>query len=244
MIRVEDLYKEYITGDIQVSALQGVSFQVQEGDFVAIMGTSGSGKSTLMNLLGLLDTPTEGAYWLDGIQAASLEERERSRVRNLKIGFVFQAFNLLPRLTALQNVELPMVYAGIKPAQRRERAMWALERMGLAERFKHRPHELSGGQNQRVAIARALVNRPALLLADEPTGALDTRTSQEIMGIFQELNREGTTIVVVTHEPEVARYTRRILHLSDGMLVADEPVARPREAGGVLNESQRQVEAR
>ncbi|NPV91703.1 MAG: ABC transporter ATP-binding protein [Firmicutes bacterium] len=244
MITIENLSKQYITGDIQVSALQGVSFQVQEGEFAAIMGTSGSGKSTLMNLLGLLDSPTEGVYWLDGIEAASLGERERSRIRNLKIGFVFQAFNLLPRLTALENVELPMVYAGVKPSERREKAMQALERMGLAERYRHRPHELSGGQNQRVAIARALVNRPALLLADEPTGALDTSTSSEIMGVFQELNRGGATIVLVTHEPEIARCAGRILHLSDGCLVADEPVARPNQANGVFDHDQRQVEER
>ncbi|MEQ8175099.1 MAG: ABC transporter ATP-binding protein [Syntrophomonadaceae bacterium] len=227
MIKIGNLKKEYISGSIQVLALQGVSFTVEPGQFVSIMGASGSGKSTLMNLLGLLDSPKEGTYCLNGIETSSLDEVGRAKVRNQKIGFVFQAFNLLPRLNALENVELPMIYAGVKPAARREKAMAALERMGLADRYHHRPSELSGGQNQRVAIARALVNDPALILADEPTGALDTRNSEEIMGVFQELNRQGATIVLVTHEPEVARCSGRILRLSDGLLVSDEAVQQP-----------------
>lgn len=224
MIRVENLRKQYRTGSIEVWALQGISFKVAGGEFAAIMGASGSGKSTLMNLLGLLDTPTEGSYSLDGIQTDIMGEDERASFRNQKIGFVFQSFNLLPRLTALENVEVPMIYAGIKPSERRKLALQALERLGLGQRYWHRPHELSGGQNQRVAIARALVNDPALILADEPTGALDTQTSQEIMEVFQELNQQGSTIVVVTHEPEIAAYTNRILRLSDGRLISDEPV--------------------
>lgn len=227
MIKIDNLQKEYISGSIQVLALQGISFAVKTGQFVSIMGASGSGKSTLMNLLGLLDSPNQGTYCLDGIETSSLDEVGRARVRNQKIGFVFQAFNLLPRLSALENVELPMIYAGIKPADRREKAMSALERMGLSDRFRHRPSELSGGQNQRVAIARALVNDPALILADEPTGALDTRTSEEIMDVFQGLNRQGATIVLVTHEPEIARCSGRILRLSDGLLIADEAVQQP-----------------
>lgn len=224
MISIENIRKQYISGSIEVWAVQGITFKVSEGEFVAIMGASGSGKSTLMNILGLLDTPTEGSYSLDGTQTAGLKEDERASLRNQKIGFVFQAFNLLPRLTALENVEVPMIYAGIKPAERRKLALEALERLGLEERYRHRPHELSGGQNQRVAIARALVNQPALILADEPTGALDTRNSQEIMDVFQDLNQQGSTIVVVTHEPEIAGYTNRILRLSDGLLVSDELV--------------------
>jgi len=224
VISIENIRKQYISGSIEVWALQGITFKVGEGEFVAIMGASGSGKSTLMNLLGLLDTPTEGSYSLDETQTAGLKEDERAMLRNQKIGFVFQAFNLLPRLTALENVEVPMIYAGIKPAERRKLALEALERLGLEQRYRHRPHELSGGQNQRVAIARALVNQPALILADEPTGALDTHNSQEIMEVFQDLNQQGSTIVVVTHEPEIAGFTNRILRLSDGLLVSDEPV--------------------
>lgn len=233
MIKIDNLQKEYISGSIQVLALQGVSFTVETGQFVSIMGASGSGKSTMMNLLGLLDSPTEGTYCLDGIETSSLDENRRAQVRNHKIGFVFQAFNLLPRLSALENVELPMIYAGIKPAARREKAITALDRMGLADRSRHRPSELSGGQNQRVAIARALVNDPALILADEPTGALDTRNSEEIMEVFQDLNRQGATIVLVTHEPDIARCSGRILRLSDGLLVADEAVQQP--PGGALS---------
>lgn len=238
MIKIDNLQKEYISGSIQVMALQGVSFTVETGQFVSIMGASGSGKSTLMNLLGLLDSPSQGSYCLDGIETSSLDEVGRARVRNQKIGFVFQAFNLLPRLNALENVELPMVYAGVKPADRREKAMAALERMGLKDRYRHRASELSGGQNQRVAIARALVNDPALILADEPTGALDTHNSQEIMGVFQELNRQGATIVLVTHEPDIARCSGRILRLSDGLLIADEAVQKPSEPLSLIARSE------
>lgn len=227
MIKIDNLQKEYISGSIQVLALQGIAFTVETGQFVSIMGASGSGKSTLMNLLGLLDSPSQGSYCLDGIETSSLDEVGRAQVRNQKIGFVFQAFNLLPRLSALENVELPMIYAGVKPADRREKALAALERMGLKDRYRHRPSELSGGQNQRVAIARALVNEPALILADEPTGALDTHNSEEIMEVFQELNRQGATIVLVTHEPDIARCSGRILRLSDGLLISDEAVQTP-----------------
>ncbi|MGI5921086.1 MAG: ABC transporter ATP-binding protein [Syntrophomonadaceae bacterium] len=231
MIKVTNLKKTYYTGTIAVYALREVSFQVQKGEFVAIMGASGSGKSTLMNLLGLLDVPTGGSYILDGVKVSALNEKNLARTRNQKIGFVFQAFNLLPRLTALQNVELPMLYAGVKPAERRKKALLALKQLGLENRTHHYPNELSGGQNQRVAIARALVNEPAIILADEPTGALDTHTSIEIMDIFQELNRAGATIVVVTHEEDIARHAGRIIRLSDGQLISDEIVTQPLNAG-------------
>lgn len=227
MIRVTDLSKNYDTGAVIVQALRGVSFQVLPGEFVAIMGASGSGKSTLMNLLGLLDRPSGGLYMLDGITVSALDENERAMIRNQKIGFVFQTFNLLPRMSAIKNVELPMLYSGIKAGERRRRARLALEQMGLADRVQHRPAQLSGGQNQRVAIARALVNEPSIILADEPTGALDSVTSLEIMQIFKELHARGTTIVLVTHEDDVARHAGRILRLSDGLLVADEKIEQP-----------------
>jgi putative ABC transport system ATP-binding protein len=204
-----------------------VNFSIRAGEFVAIMGASGSGKSTLMNLLGLLDTPTSGSYLLEDYEVSNLSPREQARWRNRKIGFVFQAFNLLPRLSALQNVELPMLYAGVSPRERRRRAVEALERMGLQERLNHRPSELSGGQNQRVAIARALVNNPAIILADEPTGALDSRTSLEIVHIFQELNQSGATIVLITHEENIGRHAQRMMRLSDGTLIADETAEHP-----------------
>ncbi len=230
MIKVIDLEKTYHTGEIKVKALKGISFQVKPGEFVAIMGASGSGKSTLMNLLGLLDTPTKGRYILDNTEVSALDENEYATVRNRKIGFVFQTFNLLPRLTAQKNVELPMLYAGIKLTERRKRAFAALGRLGLKERISHLPNELSGGQNQRVAIARALVNNPAIILADEPTGALDSHTSLEIMHIFQELNLRGATIIIVTHEEFIARHASRILRISDGLLVEDEIVEKPNQA--------------
>lgn len=232
MIRVADLGKVYSTGVHQVTALTEVNLEVKAGEFVAVMGPSGSGKSTFMNLLGCLDTPTTGSYWLDGIEISSLDEVALAGIRNRKIGFVFQNFNLLPRMSALRNVELPMLYAGTGPRERSRRAEEALARVGLAGRIHHRPNELSGGQTQRVAIARALVNNPAIILADEPTGNLDTRSGEEIMAIFQELNRAGATIVLVTHERDIALHTSRIIHFRDGRLVGDEPVDSPLDARG------------
>ncbi len=244
MIAVNELKKTYYAGAVAVEALKGVSFEVRQGEFAAIMGASGSGKSTIMNLLGLLDTPTGGSYILDGTEVSALAENEYARMRNQKIGFVFQAFNLLPRLSALKNVELPMLYAGIKPAERRRKAIEALERVGLEDRMHHRPNELSGGQNQRVAIARALSNDPAIILADEPTGALDSWTSLEIMDIFQGLNQNGATIVVVTHEEDIAHHTGRIIRLSDGVMVKDEMVAKPLNAWQKLHPIGNEVKSR
>ncbi|AGL02267.1 ABC transporter ATP-binding protein [Desulfoscipio gibsoniae] len=230
MIQVSDLTKIYSTGAQPVAALKDVNLEVKGGEFVSIMGPSGSGKSTLMNLLGCLDTPTSGSYKLDGIEISTLDDTGMARVRNRKIGFVFQNFNLLPRMTALRNVELPMLYAGIDARERVKRATSALQRVGLADRLNHRPNQISGGQVQRVAIARALVNQPAVLLADEPTGNLDTRSGEEIMAIFQDLNRGGATIVLVTHERDIALHTSRIIHFRDGRLVADEKVETPLDA--------------
>ncbi|SHK47551.1 ABC transporter ATP-binding protein [Desulforamulus aeronauticus] len=224
MIKVSNLRKVYSTGSVAVEALKGVTLTMHKGEFVAVMGPSGSGKSTFMNLLGLLDTPTSGNYWLEEREVSSLNKNELASLRNQKLGFVFQAFNLIPALTALKNVELPMLYAGVKPQERRQRALLALEKVGLGERLQHRPNELSGGQNQRVAIARAIVNRPSVIMADEPTGALDTKTGEEIMEIFEELHREGTTIVLVTHEPDIAKHAKRILRFKDGLLIRDEEV--------------------
>jgi putative ABC transport system ATP-binding protein len=222
MIQVRDLRKTYQMGDIEVPALRGVSFSIQRGEFVAIMGPSGSGKSTLMNLLGCLDTPTAGQYILDGLPVEQLERNLLAAVRNRKIGFVFQQFNLLPRQTAQENVALPLVYlGGVSTAERLERAKQVLEQVGLGDRLLHRPKELSGGQQQRVAIARALITRPALLLADEPTGNLDSHASIEIMALFKELNQSGITVVVVTHEPDVAKYAGRVLAVHDGLLDSD-----------------------
>lgn len=226
MIVAEGLSRTYQMGEFAVHALRGVSFTIERGEFVAIMGPSGSGKSTLMNLIGALDTPTAGRYLLDGLPLEQLDPPLLAAVRNRKIGFVFQQFHLLARATALENVMLPLAYrGGIGSRQRREQAVEALERVGLGDRVHHRPQELSGGQQQRVAIARALVNRPALLLADEPTGALDTRTSTEIMTLFNDLNRAGMTVVLITHEPEVARSAQRLLEIRDGQLVRDQPTA-------------------
>ena len=236
VIKVEDLWKIYQLGEVQVEALRGVSFEIEEGEFVAIMGPSGSGKSTLMNILGCLDRPTRGRYFLDGQEVSQLNENQLAQIRNKKIGFIFQSFNLLPRLTALQNVELPLIYAGASPQQRREKAIKSLEAVGLGERFHHYPNQLSGGQQQRVAIARALVNNPSIILADEPTGNLDTHSSEEIMHILQELNREGKTIILVTHERDIASHARRILHFRDGQLVDNETVEQPLEALAVLKE--------
>ena len=225
VIRLENVHKIYDLGEIQVQALRGVSLEVREGEFVAVMGPSGSGKSTVMNILGCLDRPTKGRYYLDGVDVSGMSKNELARIRNRKLGFVFQQFNLLSRTSALENVELPTVYAGVRPEERAKRAMESLTRVGLAERAGHHPSQLSGGQQQRVAIARALVNRPAILLADEPTGNLDSRTSVEIMQILQTLNEEeGLTIVIVTHEHDIARYAKRALEFRDGKLRRDNAV--------------------
>jgi putative ABC transport system ATP-binding protein len=222
MIRIRDLTRRYQTGDQEIRALDGVSLDIDEGEFVAIMGASGSGKSTLMNILGCLDTPTSGSYEFEGLSLDRYEDDDLARIRNQKIGFVFQNFNLLPRTSAVANVELPMLYAGVPPAERRQRALEALERVGLLERKEHKPNELSGGQQQRVSIARAIVNRPKILLADEPTGALDSRTSEEIMALFTDLNRQGMTVVLITHEPDVAEYAQRVIRFRDGRILSDE----------------------
>jgi len=224
MIDVRNLKKVYKNGKIEVEALHCVNFSVAPKEFVAIMGASGSGKSTLMNILGCLDAITEGEYLLDGQDVSKISGKQLAIIRNRKIGFVFQSFNLLPKLSALANVELPMVYAGENLKSRREKAMLALAKVGLEDRCKHKPNELSGGQRQRVAIARALVNKPAILLADEPTGNLDSKSSVEIMSIFQQLNEEGSTIVMVTHEPDIAQHTKRIITFRDGGIISDEPV--------------------
>ncbi|NTW02691.1 MAG: ABC transporter ATP-binding protein [Oscillochloris sp.] len=226
MISVRELARTYQTGDIEVHALRGVSFAIERGEFVAIMGPSGSGKSTLMNLIGCLDTPTAGSYQLDGLPVEQLDKPLLAAVRNRKIGFVFQQFHLLARNTALENVALPLAYRGGLPViERLERAAEALDRVGLGDRIDHKPQELSGGQQQRVAIARALVTRPSLLLADEPTGALDSRTSEELMNLLTDLNSNGMTIVLVTHEPDVARYAHRLLEIRDGLLMRDVSTA-------------------
>jgi putative ABC transport system ATP-binding protein len=222
IIQARGLARTYRIGELTVEALRGVSFDIQQREFVAIMGPSGSGKTTLMNLLGCLDTPTAGEYALDGQQVERMDKDALAATRNRRIGFVFQQFNLLPRASALANVELPLIYAGERdPAARRERAAQALALVGLADRMDHRPKELSGGQQQRVAIARALITRPALLLADEPTGNLDSRSSMEIMELFADLNAQGITIIIVTHEPEVAQQARRVLTIRDGLLAQD-----------------------
>jgi len=225
VIRLENVHKTYDLGEIQVQALRGISLEVRQGEFVAVMGPSGSGKSTLMNILGCLDRPTRGHYYLDGVDVSGMSKTELARIRNRKLGFVFQQFNLLSRTSALENVELPTVYAGIGPEERTKRAMESLTRVGLADRAGHHPSQLSGGQQQRVAIARGLVNRPAILLADEPTGNLDSRTSVEIMQILQNLNDEqGLTIVLVTHEHDIAQFAKRTLEFRDGKLRRDTVV--------------------
>jgi len=230
LIEIEEITKVYSMGDVEVRALRGLSLQIHEGGLMSIMGPSGSGKTTLMNIIGCLDQPTSGRYLLEGTDVARLDDDRLAEIRNRRIGFVFQSFNLLARTTALENVELPLVYAGER--DRKQRAAAALEAVGLEDRLHHRPNELSGGQQQRVAIARALVNSPSIILADEPTGNLDSRAGAEIMAIFQELNSElGVTIVFVTHEPDIAAHTRRIIHLRDGQIAADERVANPRQAG-------------
>ena len=221
IIRIRDLTREYRMGDETIQALRGVSLDIRPNEYVAIMGPSGSGKSTMMNLLGCLDTPTGGEYWLNGQEVSRLSDDELARVRNREIGFVFQTFNLLPRATALHNVELPLVYAGAGAGERRRRAAAALDRVGLADRMDHRPNELSGGQRQRVAIARALVNAPSILLADEPTGNLDSVTSEEIMRVFGDLHAAGQTVIMVTHEPEIAAHADRVVVLRDGRVESD-----------------------
>ncbi len=230
VVRLDSVTKVYVMGDQRVEALKGVSFTVSAGEFVAIMGASGSGKSTCMNILGCLDVPTSGEYRLEGVNVGELTANQLAEIRNRKLGFVFQGFNLLARTTARENVELPLVYAHVPAAARREKAMAALAQVGLAERSDHYSNQLSGGQQQRVAIARALVNEPAIIMADEPTGNLDSRTSEEIMGIFQKLNSRGITIIMVTHEPDIAAFTGRQIFFRDGLIIEDRTVS-PRRHG-------------
>jgi len=232
LIKLENIYKRYNRGELEVIALNDVNLSVEDGEFVAIMGASGSGKSTMMNILGCLDSPSEGSYFLEDEDVAVLNDSRLAEIRNKKIGFVFQSFNLLPKLSSQENVELPMVYAGVSRKERSERAKEALGKVGLENRAHHKPNELSGGQRQRVAIARALVNNPAILMADEPTGNLDTKSTNEIMEIFQRLNDEGTTIVMVTHEVEVAQYCKRIVTFRDGRIISDKPVENRTIMGG------------
>ena len=229
IIETHDLWKTYVMGSEEIHALRGVNIEIDKGEYVAIMGPSGSGKSTLMNLIGCLDTPTKGSYLLNGKQVSQMNDNELARIRNEEIGFVFQTFNLLPRASALHNVELPLIYAGIAAKDRQERAKDALQKVELAERMSHRPNELSGGQRQRVAIARALVNNPSILLADEPTGNLDSKTGVEIMSLFDRLHSGGNTIILVTHEADIAAHARRVVHIRDGQVEKD--VQSPRLTG-------------
>lgn len=224
LIKTEGLWKTYVMGDEEIHALRGVTFEIKRGEYVAIIGPSGSGKSTLMNMIGCLDTPSKGEYWLNGKLVSQMDDDELARIRNKEIGFVFQTFNLLPRATALHNVELPLIYSGTPSAQRLEMAKNALESVELGHRMTHRPNELSGGQRQRVAIARALVNNPSIILADEPTGNLDSKTSEEIMKLIETLHERGNTIILVTHEPEVARHAHRIISIFDGGISSDEQI--------------------
>ena len=246
VIELRNLVKTYQTGEVEVKAVRGVTLDIQRGDFVAIMGASGSGKSTLMNTLGCLDQPTSGEYLLDGVAVAGLNRKELAKFRNKKLGFVFQGFNLLSRTTALENVELPMFYAHplVPLRERHQRAVEALQKVGLGDRLHHHPSQLSGGQQQRIAIARALVNRPELVLADEPTGNLDTRTSIEIMGLFQDLNNSGISIVMVTHELDIAGYCKRIIVMRDGLVISDTRNERRRSAVeeiAVLNQAEQKA---
>jgi len=224
VIRTDDLWKTYIMGDQEIHAVSGVDVEIRKGEYVAIMGPSGSGKSTLMNLIGCLDTPTSGQYYINGSLVSDMNDDELARIRNQEIGFVFQTFNLLPRASALHNVELPLIYAGIKSEERLERAKQALRQVDLEARMYHKPSELSGGQRQRVAVARALVNNPSLLLADEPTGNLDTATGNEIMALFEKLHQQGNTIVLVTHELDIAMHAWRVVHIRDGKVERDEKI--------------------
>lgn len=224
LISMREIWKTYQMGEEKVHALRGVSFDVQKGEYLAIIGPSGSGKSTLMNLIGCLDTPSQGQYWINSKLVSAMDDDELARIRNQEVGFVFQTFNLLARATALHNVELPLIYAGLPSAARQEKARNSLKAVDLAERMTHRPNELSGGQRQRVAIARALVNDPSILLADEPTGALDTKTSVEIMALFEKLHADGNTIIVVTHEPDIAERAHRVITIRDGQIEKDERI--------------------
>jgi putative ABC transport system ATP-binding protein len=227
VIRTENLWKTYVMGGVQLHALHGVSFEIQRNDYVAIMGPSGSGKSTLMNLIGCLDSPTRGQYWLNGQLVSELDDDRLAHIRNKEIGFVFQTFNLLARATALHNVELPLIYSGVSKRERTERAKKALAMVELTDRMEHRPNELSGGQRQRVAIARALVNTPSIILADEPTGNLDSATGEEILRLFERLHSEGNTIILVTHDRDVASYAHRVISIRDGRIASDERVRVP-----------------
>ncbi len=242
MIKVKQLTKIYDTGVVRVEALMDLDLEVEEGEFLAIMGPSGSGKSTLMNILGCLDRRTSGEYFLDGVPINTLDENELAQIRNQKIGFVFQTFNLLPRMNALRNVELPLLYSGVESGERRRRAKIALEKVGLIDHAQHLPNELSGGQRQRVAIARALINNPSILLADEPTGNLDSRSGLEILAIIQELHRQGTTVVLVTHELDISRHAQRVIHFRDGRLVKTELIERPLQALKALEKMTQQME--